>query len=312
MSCITQSSGFDLKSPIAVVAHDAGAANLIAAWLKDMPTAHIRICVAGPALDIFAGELPHLTNMRLTKVLDGAATLLSGTSSQVTNIEHEARVLARERGIRSIGVIDHWVNYNQRFVRGGCQALPDEIWVTDEYALSLARTCFPRHLVHQLRNRYLEQQVDLINSKSARQLIHSRSHVLYVLEPIVERWGKNDVPGEFQALDFFIEQMALLGLGKDTEICLRPHPSEAADKYNTWCKLHHDLNILVDTTGTLSDLIAWADWVVGCQTVAMVIAHHAKRRAISTLPPLAPNCMLPQKEIRMLRDLYRKNKIEIL
>lgn len=302
MSCITQNSEINLKSPIAVVAHDAGAANLITGWLKDLPTAHIRISVAGPALDIFAAELPHLTNMALTDSLYGAGTLLSGTSSRASNIEHEARVLAREGCIPSIGVIDHWVNYAERFVRNEQQVLPDEIWVSDEIALSLAQDCFPAHPVRQLRNRYLEQLVEKITARTSRE-IDGKTRVLYVLEPIRARWGNNDTLGEFQALDFFISKLGLLGLGNDTEIRLRAHPSDPSGKYNAWCAAHSQLNISVDATQTLSDLIAWADWVVGCETFAMVIALHANKRILSTLPPYAPPCKLPQKEIRMLRDL---------
>lgn len=302
MSCITQNSEIDLKLPLAVVAHDAGAANLIASWLKDMSEGDIRLSITGPALAIFSLELPHLMNMALTDALDGANTLLSGTSSRATSIEHEARAGARERGIHSIGVIDHWVNYAERFVREERQVLPDEIWVSDEIALSLAQDCFPEHLVRQLPNRYLEQLVEIINA-SHRSVTDCKARVLYVLEPIHERWGNNDTPGEFQALDFFISKLELLGLGCDTEILLRAHPSDPSGKYNDWCAALSHLNISVDTTQTLSDLIAWADWVVGCETFAMVIALHANKRILSTLPPWAPPCRLPQKEIRMLRDL---------
>ena len=240
--------------------------------------------------------------MALTDALDGAATLLSGTSSRATNIEHEARMLARERCIPSIGVIDHWVNYAERFVRNEQQVLPDEIWVSDEIALSLAQGCFPAHPVRQLRNRYLEQLIEKITARTSRRT-DGKTRVLYVLEPIHERWGESNAPGEFQALDFFIAQMSLLGLGKDTEIRLRAHPSDPPGKYNAWCAAHGELDLSVDTTQSLSDLIAWSDWVVGCETFALVIALHANRHTLSALPPWAPPCKLPQKEIRMLRDI---------
>ena len=300
MSCISQSSVIDLRSPLAVVAHDAGAANLIIGWLKDMAAMDIRISVSGPALAIFARELPHLTNMGLTDALNDANTLLSGTSSRETSIEHNARVLACERGIYSVGVVDHWVNYAERFVREDRQVLPDEIWVSDEIALSLAQACFPKHSVRQMPNRYLAQLLQVINA-SHRPVTDSKVHVLYVLEPIRERWSSNITPGEFQALDFFISKLELLELGRDTEILLRAHPSDPIGKYDAWCSTHSHLNLSIDTTQTLSDLIAWADWVVGCETFALVVALHANKKTLSTLPPWAPPCKLPHKEIKMLR-----------
>jgi hypothetical protein len=302
MRYISQNLENNLKSPLAVVAHDAGAANLIAGWLKGIVAKDIRLSAAGPALAIFACELPHLMNMTLNDALYGANTLLSGTSGPATNMEHDARAVARERGIHSIGVIDHWINYAERFVRKERQVLPDEIWVSDEIAFSLAQSCFPEHSVRQLPNRYLEQLVEIINS-SDRPVTDGQAHVLFVLEPIHESWGNNDTPGEFQALNFFISKLGLLGLGDNTKILLRPHPSDPVGKYDGWCATHSHLNISVDTTQTLPTLIAWADWVVGCETFAMVIALHVNKQILSALPPWAPPCKLPQKEIIMLRDL---------
>lgn len=290
-----------MESPLAVVAHDAGAANLIVGWLKEMSGVVIQLSVAGPALEVFSRELPELKNMVLADAMYGANTLLSGTSSQASSLEHMARTMARERGIHSIGVIDHWVNYPDRFEREERQVLPDEIWVSDEIALSIAQGCFPNHLVRQRPNRYLEQMVQIINATN-RPVKDGKARILYLMEPIHECWGNNTTPGEFQALDFFISKLELFELGGDTEIRLRAHPSDPPGKYHSWCATHDSLNLVVDTTRTLAELIAWADWVVGCETFAMVIALHANKQVLSSLPPQAPHCRLPQRGIRSLRD----------
>lgn len=303
MSYITPSLKIDLKLPLAVVAHDAGAANLIAAWLKNISIKDVRLSSDGPALSIFACELPHLTNIPLTDALKDANTLLSGTSSCQSKIEHEARDLAREQGIYSISVLDHWVNYANRFVHEERQVLPDEIWVSDEIAFSIAQNSFRSTLIRQLPNSYLEQLVEKINANQLLD-VDGKTHVLYALEPVYEKWSKyDDTPGEFQALDFFISKLELLGLKNNTKIILRPHPSDPKSKYNEWIHKHNHLDISVDITQTLCDLIAWADWVVGCETFAMIIALHANKQILSTLPPWAPPCRLPQKNIRMLRTL---------
>ncbi len=303
MSYILQNSAIKLLSPIAVVAHDAGAANLMIGWLRDLKDVEIRIAVSGVAADLFALEYPKLDNMPLDEAIEDAALLFSGTSSNLINLEHDARLLARAIGIRSIGVIDHWVNYKQRFIRDDCEVLPDEIWVSDSEAYRLAQKFFAKTTIRQFENRYLEHQVEQIKAKSDVYADHNGTHILYVLEPISGSWDGSNAPSEFQALDFFVSKLNKLGLGKDIEICLRLHPCEAKGKYNAWCKAHSALNIAVDSESTLSDLIAWADWVVGCQTVAMVIALHANKYTLSTLPPSAPKCVLPQKGIKMLRDL---------
>ena len=303
MSCILRNSVIELSSPLAVVAHDAGAAHLMIGWMTGLKDVDVRIAVSGVAAELFALEYPELENMLLKDAMEGATLLFSGTSNPSINLEHEARLLARTIGIRSIGVIDHWVNYKQRFIRDGCEVLPDEIWVSDADAFGLARSCFAKQTIRQLDNFYLEQQVGQIKAKSETYAVHNGTHILYVLEPIFGSWDGSKVPNEFQALNFFVGKLNNLGLGIDIEICLRLHPSETEGKYDAWCQANSALNIVIDSESTLSDSIAWADWVVGCQTAAMVIALHANKYTLSTLPPLAPECSLPQKGIKMLRDL---------
>ncbi len=292
-----------LASPIAVVAHDAGAANLIIGWINELSDFTIKLSLKGPARAIFKQHFPDLENTTLAEALDEAVTLLSGTSGG-SDLEHQARKMARELNIPSIGVIDHWVNYRMRFERNGEQILPDEIWVSDELAYSRALSRFPGQAVCQKPNRYLEYLVKQIKlSPQYEERADKNSRVLYVLEPIRIQWNDTDISGEFQALDYFIENIATVGLDRDTEIVLRAHPSDPVDKYSSWCDSKSGYNISVDREHSLSDLIAWADWVVGCETFAMVIALHAGRHTLSTLPPWAPPCSLPQDGIIKLREL---------
>ena len=87
--------------------------------------------------------------------------------------------------IQSIGVIDHWVNYPERFIRDGTNVLPDEIWVTDKEALSLSSLCFPGGTIHQQPNLYLDRLVEDIHFVAFEPHISSSlQRVLYVLEPI--------------------------------------------------------------------------------------------------------------------------------
>jgi hypothetical protein len=129
----------ELAQPLAVACHDAGAANIVLAWLAayDLPC---RAWMQGPAAKLWNDRFPGVPLVAsLDEALDGAATLLSGTGWAST-LEHDARRQARERGVHSVAVIDHWVNYTQRFEREregqGENVWPDEFCVTDEYALA--------------------------------------------------------------------------------------------------------------------------------------------------------------------------------
>lgn len=289
---------------MAVVCHDAGAANIIFAWMHAHAEAYSqaaqnwRLLAQGPAVKLWAERSVPLVRLcqNVEETLGGVAILLGGTG-WASDLEHEARRQARVRGIKTIAVIDHWVNYKERFVRHGEVILPDEIYVTDDYAFREAKRCFPNLSIHIKPNLYLEESVRQISS-----LPFSEGAVLYVLEPVHADWCKQPA-GEFQALDYFVANIGKLGIKQNARIRLRPHPSDAAGKYDEWLAIDHGLNVVLDDSPSLASAIGKSEWVVGCETYAMVVALLAGKKAVSTLPPWAHRCRLPHSAITHLRDL---------
>ena len=134
MSFITQRSAMtEWPMPTAVVAHDAGAANLIIAWIKAWGWP-VRACVQGPALKLWDLAFPgHPIWPTPAEAMAGCASLLTGTG-WASPLEHDARREGHARGLRVAAVVDHWVNYPQRFERACEIVLPDELWVADAWA----------------------------------------------------------------------------------------------------------------------------------------------------------------------------------
>lgn len=293
-----------LKSPIAIVAHDAGAANHIAAWFRNSKTTTVCGSFGGPARDIFGRQCPWIAAAHFSELVPQCRTLISGTGWSST-LEHEARKLAKQLGCHSIAMIDHWTNYRARFVRDGEEILPDEIWVTDEYAREIAELEFPGIRVIQLENSYLECLVGEVREHDHSKMVACEENILYVLEPIRQAWRGSGVSGEFQAMEFFIGNLDALRLTGIPSIRLRPHPSDGAGKYDQWIESQKGLEISLDASSTLAESIAWADVVVGCHTYAMVVALAAGRRVVSSVPPWAPPCVLPQAGILKLAELVR-------
>lgn len=306
-----------LVHPVTVVAHDAGAANHIFAWIGDEQTT---MCLTGPARALWLARLQKtglipvpefglpperdsaqspLTESGLAVAIAGAATVISGTGWE-SSLEHDARKLAREQGIRSIAVIDHWTNYADRFVRNGEQVLPEEIWVSDPYAAAIAKAAFPTVRVVQQTNAYLAGLVAEVESLQPLKPAQGNDCVLYVLEPIRHAWGELAVPGEFLALDYFMTHLQRAPVAGGAEIRLRLHPSEPPGKYDSWLERQVNTRVSLDRSTTLADALAWSNLVAGCQTYAMVIALACGRTVISTIPPWAPPCVLPQPEILRL------------
>ncbi len=302
----------DLPTPLALVCHDAGAANLIFAWMHAEAVKQPdvicdwRLLLKGPALKLWTEyglSQVHLCQ-DIDELLDGANMLVSGTG-WASILEYESIQMARQRGIRSIAVIDHWINYRARFVRNEVVALPDEIWVTDVYARKLAESEFNDIRVVQKPNLYLDNIVHEVLMHE--QINRVAKNLLYLLEPIRNTWGDDVINGEFKALDFFVKNISALGLNKDLSIRLRPHPSDPVDKYDQWIHEQKHLNITLDESLTLAESIAWSDVVVGCQTYAMVVALAVGKNVFSSIPSWAPSCILPQEGIVKISELVKKN-----
>lgn len=286
----------DLASPLAVVCHDAGGANLILPWIKTW-RGELRACMRGPAAALWANYFPRRPLREdLSSALNGAATLLSGTG-WASDLEHSARVLAANRGIRSIAVLDHWVNYLPRFEREGVRQWPDEIWVTDREAEALARGTFPNVPVFRKPNLYFKEQLMRIRP------LPERNRILYVLEPVRNDWGR-ETPGEFQALDYALSKLHCLVAASDLTLTLRLHPSEPGDKYRAYANRCPDIRF--DLSPDLADAISDADIVMGVESFALALALDAGRKVFSTLPPWAPPMRLPHPGIVQIRHLHQK------
>jgi hypothetical protein len=284
----------DLATPTAVVCHDAGATNLILGWLKADGGLAVRAFMQGPAAALWRAAFPGQPLCgSLEEALDDAKSLLSGTG-WASALEHQARRWAHVRGIHSVAVLDHWVNYAPRFERDGQVQWPDEVWVADADALALAHQALPGLPVRQLDNLYLAEQVRYIGPPPGN------GTVLIVLEPVRNTWGRGQ-EGEFQALDYLFDHLGRLWPTGVTQVMLRPHPSESADKYQAWLARHP--LVCIDTSPGVAEAISRADVVVGVESFALTIALAACRPVYSSLPPWAPPLRLPHAGIQQIRHL---------
>jgi len=308
--------GAQLAGPLAVVAHDAGGAELVSSLLQRhqvLQQLPVRLALAGPALAVFRRKLgPALALCSVGEALDGAAGLLAG-SGWSSMLEWQAVAAARAQGVPSVVMLDHWVNYRSRFVRDGQLCLPDALWTGDAEALDLARRQLPEVPSLLVPNPYLAEQLALLADACPRPRPQAgRVRVLYVTEPVCEParqlFGNPLHHGftEQQALDWTLYQLPLTlaaaGLHIDA-LELRPHPSEAPDKYDAQLAAWQgrcDFALRRATAATLTEALAHCDVVVGCNSMAMALALAAGRRVYCAIPPGGPACALPQRGILRL------------
>lgn len=290
----------------AIVSHDAGGAEILSSLIKRKQILKYKLFLDGPAKMIFSKKLKQVeTEDSLDSLVFESDLLLTGTSWQ-SDLEKIAILRAKSKGIRTVSFLDHWVNYKERFIYRDEIVLPDEIWVGDEFAYSIAKKEFPDSNIFIKENPYvmdIKEEIVLMGDCSEKQI----NTILYICEPVREHakqqfgderyWGYT----EEDALEFFFDHSHLFHPME--KIILRPHPSERLDKYNAFLQKYPHLNIQVGGKDSLIQEISKCNIIVGCESMAMVVGILANRRVISTIPKSGRKCTLPHPQIEHLQNL---------
>jgi hypothetical protein len=291
---------------VCVVSHDAGGAEILASYVAQNAL-ECRFVLAGPALQVFQRRLGAVNVEPLAEAIAASAWCLFGTGWQ-SDLEWQALGAAKRLGKRAVSFLDHWVNYPERFERGGERRLPDEIWAGDEEARALARRHFPGTPVKLVPNPYfadVEREIARLEAGlPARQAGGGRA--LFVCENLTGigqlRFGDERHYGytEFDALEYFFSRAPELGI---ESVRIRPHPSDPAGKYGALIAAHAPL---AEPGGDrpLLEEIAAADLVAGCESMALVSALIARRRVVCCVPPGNSVAFIDRRRgVEMLRDL---------
>jgi hypothetical protein len=293
---------------VGIVAHDAGAANHLIAWIAKghFLGVNLKLSFHGPALAIAKELLTEFLELSIAELASTCSVLIVGTGWQ-TDIEFNAVKMARKKSIEIISVLDHWTNYRQRFSHNKVEILPDHLWVVDEYAKAIATIDIAGIPLSMMPNDYLESQVERVNSYKIQTSAHKK--FLFLMEPIRDQWGPLDVAGEVLSFNYFIENIKLLSTQRFIEVIVRPHPSDGEGKYTHLLRTNNLLSIRVSSEISLAKQLAWSDVVIGCQTYGMIIALAANKTVVSAIPASNPKCILPHSDIIHLSNLVENHEI---
>jgi len=291
---------------IGVVSHDAGGAEVISSYIRRNSLDCI-FCLDGAAVGVVARKLGEVKVLQLSDLVTQCDWLLCGTSF-LSDLEWRAIGLAHKAGKQCVAVLDHWVNYRQRFIRYGEWHFPDEVWVGDDIAAHIAAESLPEIPQTFVPNAYsmdIQDEIKAIKVPPCR--LDDGLNLLYVCEPVREdgialygderHWGYT----EEEALSYFLANLDALG-NKIARIVIRPHPQEALSKYD-WVKQQFNLPLVCGEKKTLLEQISVCDVVIGCATMAMVVGLLAGKRVVSCLPPGAKTVPLPHVDIEDMSRL---------
>jgi hypothetical protein len=228
--------------------------------------------------------------------------VITGTS-WASDLEMGLRDAARVQGIRTAAYLEHWANYRERFGYPGpwLERLPDEVWCPDRESLALCRNLgFPASRLALKGNPYLDEMVRGIRDLGLRE---EEGTVLYVCEPIrahMEKAHGNPLHlgyDEFDAIQHFFAASARWD-SPPRRVLVRKHPSEPEGRYDAFLEpFRTGMDIEATRGTTLLEDIARAATVVGCESMAMVVALAAGKRVRTSIPPQGQPGRLPFRDI---------------
>ena len=282
------------KKNIGFVSHDSGGSNLLAYMaLKMEGEINKNVSAEGPSIKIWKDVFPSIEFCQSDAVIKFSDLVITGTGN--TDFEHLIRVKAKENNKYTIAVIDHWVNYLERFSFNGSSLFPDEIWVTDEEALKLAKNLFPRVKIININNDYYNFVKFQIGHKNLKS-----NNILYVMEPLDEVWS-SDTPGWLDAFSFFWENRDLITNDKIGKIIIRPHPKDQINKYEILKNMYE--NIDVDEHTSIINSLMNISSVVGVESAALDLSNFCGIQTFSSMPPWGRRIKIPLKKINLISDL---------
>ena len=292
---------FNSNDRIGIIANDAGAFNLIMGWVSHHKFLNFYFCLSGPSKKIFQNNNLFDSIYDIEKIMKTCNVIITGTSYE-SMLEHNARLKAKKLKIKSIAVIDHWVNYELRFIRNKKKVLPNIIWVFDEFAEKKAKNIFENINIERQKNFYINDLAKKIN-KLEKKIKYKNTNILYVLEPMRKNPRLKGYLYEYEILDFFINKISKINFDNDLDIKLRLHPSEESKKYDKWLHLQHQKNISISSAKSLCEDISWADIVIGYDSYALVVANAASKICFSSKLPTDGDSKLMIKDLKYLRDI---------
>ncbi len=270
-------------APTAVICHDAGGAEIISRHVRDFFPNHL-ISAHGPAAAVFAKVLGDTATTSAEAAIRASTQVIVGTGWQ-TNIESDALRAALSLGRPTVAVLDHWTDYESRFRRLDQTVLPDEIWVTDSHAKSLAEIAFPTTQIRLITNQYVAEFVATVARERPSDPIGTLLFLSENVTGFAQRTTGDDLAlgfTQYNALDYVLANVETIDSRID-KVVVRPHPSEACEPYARYIQ---DGTVCISLSkDDLATDIARAQVVVGLGTMAMYLASECGVRTLDCMPP---------------------------
>ena len=170
------------------------------------------------------------------------------------------------KGAKIVGVLDHWVNFENRWVN----LQPSEIWVTDKFAYSLATQFFPDSKIKLFLNYYLQYVEREYKYLDSRKISKGIGYLGKRGKHNIEQSGEGALIFNCScsfAIDLFKK------IGQEL-IFFREHPSHSNNECFEYLKDNFPtINIVNASILSLSDFLSRSYEVYGELTYALYISQ---------------------------------------
>lgn len=247
--------------------------------------------------------------------------VLLGTSLG-PSLEHHFIVECRKKGIPTVAFLDSWVLYAERFTDPETgekfKYLPDRICVTDTAAREeMIEEGFSPEMIYVTGNPYLDQlaernnhidRTETRNNFLKQKGLLSETRILSFLSQPIDTTFSNPTWNhrqlgytQWQVLEMIMAALKKISVDSEKPFVLivRPHPKEAASRYQTWLGQAYPFPMIVEEQMDLHDLLGISDCVLGMFSTSLVEAYLMDKSVIS----LHPHGTNPSPFILCRRDL---------
>lgn len=204
---------------------------------------------------------------------------------------------ARNIGIPTIAVLDHWCGYKDRFSLSNdllLDALPDVVCIMDKSAYQdMAKLGFPEKRLIITGNpcwdalTNIRRDLDQMDNQQLREDmgIDKEKHlVLFVSQSLFKDYGFEYGYRELRVIEDLIQAV---GRNSDTVIWIKPHPREDVAKFTELLRIHGEAEIkIVDDKMNLYHIGKVADVIVG-MTSGLLVEYSLLGLPVISYQPVA-------------------------
>lgn len=179
--------------------------------------------------------------------------------------------LARQNGIQTVSIVEHWGWYAKRFQLDGGLLLPDYIFLNDQIAYEEAAieglptnklVIVGNPVLESLSGAYSATRIKDSKIMDSYRIPKKKRRILFISEQLREDFSRN---GELGYDEFEVFRAIKKITGKDDQVIVKKHPEEDRNKYREICSDYIEIDDI-----DISDLSAISDVVIGMGSMLLL------------------------------------------